>query len=33
MLMAVPAELVAKPDVSIVSKFVALRCVYGREID
>ena len=29
-LMAVPAEPVAKPDVSIVSKIVALWCVYGR---
>ena len=27
---AVPAEAGAKSDVSIVSKFVALRCKYGR---
>ena len=29
-LMDACAEAVAKPDVSIISKFVALRCVYGR---
>ena len=29
-LMAVPAEPVAKPDVSIARKFVALWCVSGR---